>query len=153
MANGKSAFLVSKIWNLFALLIDESEQNPAGYVEKAINQMQTEYMFPLKISQLAEQLHIDRSYFCNVFREQTGKSPQQYLMMIRMQKAADLMVSHKESPITVAASVGYSDIYGFSRMFKKTFGLSPRAYIAKNREKDFSAGNIEQQEIIDNEGN
>ncbi|MBQ7051075.1 MAG: AraC family transcriptional regulator [Firmicutes bacterium] len=41
------------------------------------------------------------------------------------------MVIHGEKPSTAGASVGYVDLYHFSKVFKQHFGMSPRAYVLK----------------------
>ena len=60
-----------------------------------------------------------------------GTSPREYLMRLRLEKAAELMVIHGEKPSTAGASVGYVDLYHFSKVFKQHFGMSPRAYVLK----------------------
>lgn len=57
-------------------------------------------------------------------------------MNLRMEKAAELMTVYGEKPSTAGASVGYPDIYHFSKMFKKHFGVSPREYKAKVKSEE-----------------
>ncbi len=42
------------------------------------------------------------------------------------------MIKYKKTPSVAAASTGYSDIYQFSRMFKRHTGYGPREYIRRN---------------------
>ena len=95
--------------------------------------MKSEYMNAITVSDISERLNLDRSYFSALFKKRTGKSPQKYLFDLRMETAAKLMKEQEQSPLSAAASVGYTDIYNFSRMFKKAFGMSPRAYIGKHK--------------------
>lgn len=131
--NGRSAFLSSKLWELFCLLLEQSDAPKSGYVEKALSRMNSEYMNSISISDIARQLNIDRSYFSSIFKKSTGLAPQLYLNNLRLERAAELMVRYGQSPSTAAVSSGYPDIYNFSKMFKRHFGLSPREYIKKNR--------------------
>ena len=87
--------------------------------------MQTNYMHPVSISALAGELNLDRSYFSTLFRQQTGLSPQQYLLRCRMEHARELLCSHGFTPGEAALAVGYPDIFAFSRMFKRYYGFSP----------------------------
>lgn len=128
MQAGKSAFLASRIWELLALILEEGKAEN-DYIEKALHCMRSEYMTNLTVSGLAERLNLDRCYFSTLFTRQVGTSPSQYLMHLRLEKAAELMRFHSQSPSIAAASVGYTDIYNFSRMFKKKYGISPRQYI------------------------
>lgn len=132
MENGRSAFLSAKLWELASLIMDSGKAE-ADYIEKALNCMRSEYMTQLSVDGIAARLNLDRSYFSTLFKEQVGVPPGQYLINMRLEKAAELMLHHGESPTTAALSVGYTDIYHFSKAFKAKFGSSPRNYIKKDR--------------------
>lgn len=133
MENGRSAFLSGKLWELFSLLLEQSRTPQADYVEKAIHRMQAEYMNGIGVADMARQLNLDRSYFSALFKRSTGLPPQVYLNNLRLAHAAELMVEHGQTPSTAALSTGYADLYSFSKMFKRHFGVSPREYIRRNR--------------------
>lgn len=124
--SGRSAFLCGCLWKLVSVL---REDNPgADYIEKALSFMHAEYMHGITVQEIADRLNIDRSYFSSLFRERTGMAPCPYLLRLRLEKAAELMTAYGESPATAAASVGYTDICQFSRIFKRHFSFSPRDY-------------------------
>lgn len=127
MEGGKSAFLSSRIWELLSLML-EAGKTDADYVEKALYYMRSEYMNDIRVGELAARLNLDRCYFSTMFTRRVGVSPSQYLIHLRLEKAAELMVVYGKSPSIAAVSVGYPDIYTFSKMFKKKFGCSPRQY-------------------------
>ncbi|MBR3836685.1 MAG: AraC family transcriptional regulator [Clostridia bacterium] len=127
LENGKSAYLSAKLWELYSALL-ETGKAENDYVEKALHCIREEYMTDLSVEELARRLNLDRSYFSGLFREKMGTPPGRYLHMFRLEKAAELMVKHKMSPSTAALSVGFSDLYHFSKAFKKHFGTSPRAW-------------------------
>ena len=128
---GKSAYLAGKLWQIFACLLEE---NPAqqDYISQAIHCMKLEYADGITVSDIAKRLNLSRSYFSVLFKERTGQAPQDYLTALRMEKAIELMTKYGMSPSIAAVSTGYSDIYNFSRMFKRYTGQSPRAYIQQN---------------------
>lgn len=128
MENGRSAYLSSCLWKLMALLL-EQRKPVSDYIDKAIHCMHAEYGNGITVLEIAKRLNLDRSYFSTVFSQRMGISPQEYLINLRLTKAAELMIAHGESPTTAALSVGYPDLYHFSKIFKKHFGMSPRAYI------------------------
>ena len=130
--NGKSEFLLAKLWELFSILSEEKKES-ISYVETAIRYMKSEYMNPISISELAHRLGIDRSYFSYLFKSEIGISPAKFLSNLRLSNASELLIKHGTSPTTAALSCGYSDIYHFSKAFKKHFGLSPRAYVEKHK--------------------
>ncbi len=132
LAGGKNAFLLARLWELFSLLC-ESQKHDDDYISMALSAIHTEYMQDISVSSIAKRLSLDRSYFSTLFKERTGLSPGQYLFNYRMTQAAFFMTEGGQSVSTAANSVGYNDIYNFSRMFKRHFGISPREYIKKHR--------------------
>ena len=125
--DGKSAYLCARLWDLFALL-SEGANNKYDYVEKAIEFIHSNYMLDISVEKIAHHLNLDRTYFSVIFKKKTGLSPKQYLLSYRMNIAANLIIK-KHITVSVAAnSVGYSDLYTFSKMFKRHFGVSPSNY-------------------------
>lgn len=66
--------------------------------------------------------------FRKLFKEQTGKSPGEYLRDMRMNLAARRLLLSAESVNDIAYSVGYEDANFFIRVFKKYFGVTPNQY-------------------------
>ena len=129
--NGRSAFLSSCIWKLVSLLLEETQHKP-DYIDKAINYMHSDYASGITVQKLADSLGLNRSYFYTLFTTQMGVSPSEYLIHLRLKKAAEFMTIYHKSPTTAAMSVGYNDIYHFSKLFKKYYGMSPREYKRQN---------------------
>ena len=71
---------------------------------------------------------ISYSYFKRLFLRKFRLSPVKYLTKKRITYACDLLAADKYSVSDIAAITGYSDVYYFSRIFKKTTGLSPLEY-------------------------
>ncbi len=124
---GRSAYLGARLWDLFALL-SEGGNNKYGYVEKALEFIHSNYMHDITVEQIARYLNLDRSYFSVIFKKKTGLSPKQYLLNYRMNIAATLIIRKDIAISVVANSVGYSNLYTFSKMFKRHFGISPSNY-------------------------
>lgn len=94
----------------------------------AKNRIDTAYAAALTVGGLAAECGLERSYFSRQFKKAVGVTPQSYLVDKRLSAAAELLRVRKFTPTAVAAAVGYTDIYLFSNMFKRRFGVSPRAY-------------------------
>ncbi|MBN1675374.1 MAG: AraC family transcriptional regulator [Kiritimatiellae bacterium] len=80
--------------------------------------------------ELARAVQLSPDYFRQLFGATYGCAPRTYLMRQRMRRAAVLLL---ESPLRISAvarEFGYDDIFVFSRLFRKVWGLSPRAYRA-----------------------
>lgn len=134
--DGRAAFLNGKTWELFALLseVDNNkykQYNQYTYIDKAIEYIHSEYMNNISVEEIANRLNLDRTYFSVIFKKEVGLSPKQYILSYRM-KLAVYLLENKNLSVTVAAnSVGYSDVYVFSKMFKRYFGVSPSKYAEK----------------------
>ena len=71
-------------------------------------------------------------YISKIFKKETGDTPINYLISLRMKKSKDLLEQFPERSIrSVAADVGYEDAYHFSKLFKKYYGISPLYYKAR----------------------
>ena len=67
------------------------------------------------------------NYYRKIFKEETGVTPVEYLLDIRIEKAKDLLL-HNFAVNEVANKVGFPDPYYFSKVFKKKTGISPKDY-------------------------
>ena len=127
MGNGRTAFLCAKLWEFFSILLDNAKSD-TDYVQKAISCINAEYINGITIRQVADRLNINHDYLSDLFKKRMGISPQKYLIQLRLEKAAELLTVYGQSPSTAGISVGYPDLYHFSKIFKKHFGVSPREY-------------------------
>ncbi len=135
MEQGQSAYLTARLWDLFSLLLAKEPHTP-DYIETALAYIHAEYMSGITIEEIAGRLNLDRTYFYTLFKNKTGVSPKEYLQNYRLNIAASLMADKSKSVSVTASSVGYPDIYSFSKIFKKRYGISPKEYILSAKKKD-----------------
>lgn len=128
---GRTELLCARLYELFALLM-EREHNREDYIDRALSIIHAEYMYDLGVQDIAVRLGLERTYFSVLFKKRVGVSPVQYLKELRLTRAAALLAEGK-SPTVAARSVGYADIYLFSKTFKRRFGCSPRAFAKGER--------------------
>ena len=67
-----------------------------------------------------------------VFKEQTGHSPMDYFIQLKMQHACKLLAFRRDSIGQIGKELGYQDPYYFSRAFRKVIGMSPTEYRRTN---------------------
>ena len=106
-----------------------SEDDKANiYVRKAVSFIQNNYCNPIKVTDVADYVCINRSYLYTLFRHSLGMSPQQFLMTFRITKAAELLQHTALSVESIAISCGYQDPLVFTKAFRQMKGISPSAY-------------------------
>jgi len=123
-------FLCARLYECFALLQGSraARSDNAGYVRRAVDYMKANYARPISIGGIAGLIGIDRRYFARIFAAATGQTPKQYLMNLRLERAAYYLGIRNYSVSDAARSVGYEDVFNFSKMFKRRFGLAPQHY-------------------------
>jgi len=140
-------YLCGILWQIFAHLILRGEKkslNSDHYVKSAISMIESEYATSLTVIDLAERLHLNRSYFSQIFKERTGVSPHRYLSDCRMRHARQLLEKGGYPVNVTALSVGYPDVFSFSRAYKQYFGFSPSESRKKNAATAQNEGKSEQ---------
>lgn len=107
---------------------ERSADTGAGYTEKALAYLHANYTRQaLTVAELARYLGLNRSYFYELFKGQTGLSPQEYLTRLRIRKSCELLQQPQVTAADAAYSVGYEPSV-FSKAFKRTMGMTPGQY-------------------------
>ena len=122
--------------HLFLSLIAESahieERGEAdkgdAYVKRAVDFIVGNYCNPIKITDVADYVRINRSYLYTLFKNSMGMSPQQFLSAFRITKAAELLHITSLPVESIALSCGYTDPLVFTKSFKQMKKMSPSAY-------------------------
>jgi transcriptional regulator GlxA family with amidase domain len=114
------------------------------YVTKAQAFVRSNYCNPIKVTDIADYVCINRSYLYTLFQNSLGISPQQYLASYRIAKATELLQLTALSVESIAISCGYSDPLVFSKAFRQEKGLSPSQYRKTLPKSDTQASSKEQ---------
>lgn len=80
------------------------------------------------IDEFAELMRLGRTIFYRKVRGVTGYTPNEYMRVMRMKRAAELLADGTNNVSEVAYAVGINDPFYFSKCFKQQFGVSPTAY-------------------------
>lgn len=90
--------------------------------------LSTHFRDGITVEQVSQYIGIDRTHFSKQFRKAFQLSPVQYIQQLKI-KEAKLLLSQTDYKISeIAQSVGYPDVFSFSRAFKKLTGCSPNGY-------------------------
>lgn len=98
------------------------------YFRQAVEYLEHNFSYPVKIEQLARQVGVSRTYLYKIFISHSGKSVQQYLLDLRLEAAMDMLKKTRRDITEIAYSCGFTDSPSFCRQFKKTTGRTPLQY-------------------------
>lgn len=100
--------------------------NKNHVVDKIISYFQDHYSEKISLDHIAENMYLSPFYISKIFKSETGDTPINYLINIRLERAKILLENGDNGSIQeIAAMVGYDDAYHFSKLFKKRYGMSP----------------------------
>lgn len=112
--------------------MDSTKNAPSDVMfnQKITSFIQQHYTDPeLSVNKLAEHFQMNASYMGTLFKKINNQSILQYLIQTRMDAAIKLMAQHQYRITDIAEMVGYSDVFYFSKRFKKLYGCSPKEYM------------------------
>jgi AraC-like DNA-binding protein len=108
------------------LLAEEGGRGELGAVDRAVSFLATHFDRPIGVARLAAEVSfVSPGHLGRLFREQLGVSPLRYLKQLRMERAAQMLRSTRESVAGVARGVGYRNVSHFVRDFREFFGRTP----------------------------
>ena len=107
--------------------VDESSVQDK-HVTMVIRFMYKNLTKQLTLEEISREVDLSKSYLNSIFKEQTGRSPVDFFLHLKMQEACKLLQSTDMYIYEVSTKLGYSDPYYFSRIFKKVVGVSPKEY-------------------------
>ncbi len=110
-------------------VVEKNEGDRANiYVRKAVSFIQSNYCNPIKVTDVADYVCINRSYLYTLFQDSMGMSPQQFLTTFRITKAAELLQLTALPVESIAISCGYHDPLVFTKAFRQMKKISPTGY-------------------------
>ena len=102
-------------------------------IEPAISHIAANYMNDVSVEALAELCHVSVSHFRRLFKQVLGWAPQEYLQIIRVDRACAMLYNCDYSIAQIAENVGYPTTSSFNRQFKRLYGMSPSRWRQKIR--------------------
>ncbi|MCR5753513.1 MAG: AraC family transcriptional regulator [Acetatifactor sp.] len=145
--NGLMGVFLSVLADSAGIVAQDVEDKGNEYVRKAITYIQSNYCNPIKVTDVADFVCINRSYLYTLFENILGMSPQQFLTTFRITKAKELLESTGYSIESIALSCGYSDAMVFTKAFRAMKGMSPTQY-RKTSHKESSREQLQEVERL-----
>jgi AraC family transcriptional regulator len=97
-------------------------------LRRCIDFMEAHLKGDLRLSELAQEAGISASHFIRSFRQSTGKTPYQFLLHLRVERAQMLMRERRISLAGTAVASGFADQHHLARVFRRVTGLTPSSY-------------------------
>lgn len=103
------------------------------HVRKAMQFIDSALNLQLSVSLVADYAGVSPNYLNSLFKSEVGTTITKYIFERRMEQAKTVLASGSASIQEVAASVGFSDVYYFNRVYKKHYDMSPEEYLNQHR--------------------
>ena len=109
-------------WRLGQIASSDSQ---AQRISRAIAWLKSHYAEPLRIEEVAREVHMSTSSLHHHFKAVTALSPLQYQKQLRLQEARRLLMNEAVDAATAGHRVGYESPSQFSREYSRLFGVPP----------------------------
>ncbi|WP_034552312.1 helix-turn-helix transcriptional regulator [Carnobacterium funditum] len=108
------------------------EQKKQQTANDIIHYLEAHYIEDITLNDLARNYYLSPTNLSRIFKEETGDSPINYLIKIRLEQAKLLLATQTGITIKeISKLIGYNDALYFSKLFKKHYGQSPSAFLKK----------------------
>jgi len=131
---GVQALLSTMGLHLLSVLLRAAQRHPGAprpmdhKIAQAQGLLARRYHEPVSVERLARELNVSYSSFRQAFKAQTGISPKQYQLRIRLHKAQDFLANTSKSVGEIADILGFDSAFHLSKQFKDSTGLAPQAW-------------------------
>ena len=140
LSSTREEYVTGQLFAMLSLLLERQSAHPS-YEQQAADYIRANYMRDLAIEDIARMVGLDRRYLSLIFKASAGMTMQDFLVRTRLDHAAQYL--KQGEPVASAAMLsGYTDVFHFSKMFKKRFGMPPQQYktAARKRQQNRNEG-------------
>jgi AraC family transcriptional regulator len=106
----------------------DADPSSLARVTRVVRMIDNDPEVPHDLSNLARTARLSRYHFLRTFEGLTGTTPHQYLLRMRLRRAATRVRTEPTRILDIALGCGFGDVSNFNRAFRAEFGVSPRAY-------------------------
>ncbi|MCQ6557488.1 helix-turn-helix domain-containing protein [Paenibacillus mendelii] len=108
---------------------EEQQPTQSDYIHQALEFIHSGYGAPMTVTDMAEHVGLERSYFSKLFKEGLRQSPGRFLNEYRLDQAVRLMGRTGLPVKHIAELVGFRDPNHFAQLFRRRWGCTPRQYL------------------------
>ena len=103
------------------------------HIYEIVNFINKEYTNKITLDEISERFFISKYYLCRMFKEVMGMSIIEFINAKRISETAFLLQNTDKSISEIAIASGFNSHAFFIKLFKKTFGITPRQYRKSNK--------------------
>lgn len=126
-----------QLWIILAEHIEEYRQQPKtsrnmvmqARLRKMLHFISEHYAERITIDDIAQAANVSKSEALRCFRAGMQTAPNTYLNQYRLNRAKEKLLTDQDSISNIALSVGFETVGYFDRIFKRTFGMTPKQFI------------------------
>jgi AraC-like DNA-binding protein len=107
------------------------EPSALARVSRVVRMIDNRPDIPHGLDGLAKLARLSPYHFLRTFESLTGSTPHQYLMRVRLRRAAFCLRTETSRILDIALDCGFGDVSNFNRAFRAEFGVTPRVYRAR----------------------
>lgn len=115
----------------FSRLLESSETNMPSYstrIRSILLYIQKNYQQDISLETVADTFWIHKVYLAKTFKQETGKSVNEYIRNVRIEKAKELILDGRFKINEIVSATGFHNPQSFYTIFKKCVGMTPREY-------------------------
>lgn len=124
-------WFINVMGKVLAFINDKRARGSKLIIRDIVNYICEYYYEEIDLGFISAKYHLNKNYFCKLFKDETGENFIDYLTRIRMEKAAVLLENNQMKISDIANLTGYEDTGYFSKVFKKFFNMNPNDYRKK----------------------
>ena len=130
LASGICMQMMAEIYNVSQ--VSDREDTLNSMISHTKHLMYEQINESIDLKKVAEDLGVSYSKFRIDFKKQTGTSPLQYHLLLKIEKAKELLLRTSKTQKSIAYSLGFESDHYFNRLFKQKTGITPRQFRERN---------------------
>ena len=122
------SLLIKQVQNNMPFLASPDYATAKKNIDKVIEYLRDQYDAKYSLEEAAQIAHLSPYHFIRTFKAYTGKSPYEYLMFVKINRAKEMLSSNKHSITEICFMCGFNSLSNFINYFRKKVGISPSEY-------------------------
>lgn len=130
----------------------KARENYSTDIENAIKFIAQNYVLPISLEDVADRINLSPTYLSKKFKKVTGLTFKEYVNFIRIRQAVQMLLTTDDSVTKIATNCGFNSSNYFKDIFRRMYGISPRAFRKQSKSHSFDY-NVGENIIMTEQGN